>query len=348
MPTRSRPFPAPPVNLLDCAPCDRGVPDLCTGPPGAYPATAGGHRLPLRDPGHPSIVPPLATRHRVGWTIAFAPVQTHAVVAGTRPAARYRDPELPGSHGAQSRRLTGGAGKGRLLVGHVCGVVLSVTWLVSRWRIEGLDRIPASGPVLVVANHISYLDPVFSAVFVHRAKRVPVPGQGQHLEGAGAAGRWPAAARSRLPGLGGTPSTAARRHPGTARRQARADLPGGHHHQDPAGWPMHSRTGWPALRCRRGAGGADVHWGTLDVYDHYKRQEVPPIPRKTSWCAPEPRWTCPRTEPPVERPCCAGGHRLPDDRGARPAGRGPAGAGAGGLLPAGPHRRGPVEGDAAS
>lgn len=34
------------------------------------------------------------------------------------------------------------------------------------WRFEDLDRIPESGPALVAANHISYLDPVAHAYFL--------------------------------------------------------------------------------------------------------------------------------------------------------------------------------------
>ena len=33
--------------------------------------------------------------------------------------------------------------------------------------------MPAEGPALLVSNHVSYLDPVYTAVFVHRARRVP-------------------------------------------------------------------------------------------------------------------------------------------------------------------------------
>jgi 1-acyl-sn-glycerol-3-phosphate acyltransferase len=29
-----------------------------------------------------------------------------------------------------------------------------------RWRVEGVDRIPADGPVLLASNHISYFDPI--------------------------------------------------------------------------------------------------------------------------------------------------------------------------------------------
>ena len=42
-----------------------------------------------------------------------------------------------------------------------------------RWRLEGLDRIPASGPALVACNHASYLDPLVNAYAVVRARRRP-------------------------------------------------------------------------------------------------------------------------------------------------------------------------------
>jgi len=42
-----------------------------------------------------------------------------------------------------------------------------------RWRFERLDRIPATGPVLIACNHASYLDPLVNAYAVVRAKRRP-------------------------------------------------------------------------------------------------------------------------------------------------------------------------------
>ena len=35
-------------------------------------------------------------------------------------------------------------------------------WLVARTRYQGLSHIPATGGALVVANHISHLDPIYS------------------------------------------------------------------------------------------------------------------------------------------------------------------------------------------
>ena len=41
------------------------------------------------------------------------------------------------------------------------------------WRLEGLERIPAEGAVIVAGNHLSYLDPFAHGVFVVKAGRRP-------------------------------------------------------------------------------------------------------------------------------------------------------------------------------
>jgi 1-acyl-sn-glycerol-3-phosphate acyltransferase len=40
-----------------------------------------------------------------------------------------------------------------------------------RLRIEGLDRIPATGPALLVANHVSFLDPAVLLAVANRRRR---------------------------------------------------------------------------------------------------------------------------------------------------------------------------------
>lgn len=41
------------------------------------------------------------------------------------------------------------------------------------WRMEGLDRIPPEGAVIIAGNHLSYLDPLAHGLFVVRAGRRP-------------------------------------------------------------------------------------------------------------------------------------------------------------------------------
>ncbi len=41
------------------------------------------------------------------------------------------------------------------------------------WRLEGLERVPAEGPLIVAGNHLSYLDPLAHSLFVVRAGRRP-------------------------------------------------------------------------------------------------------------------------------------------------------------------------------
>lgn len=41
------------------------------------------------------------------------------------------------------------------------------------WRFDGLERVPAEGPLIVAGNHLSYLDPIAHAYFVVEAGRRP-------------------------------------------------------------------------------------------------------------------------------------------------------------------------------
>src|SRR5439155_9994906 len=40
-----------------------------------------------------------------------------------------------------------------------------------RWRVEGVERIPAEGPVLLASNHLSYFDPIAVANLTDLAGR---------------------------------------------------------------------------------------------------------------------------------------------------------------------------------
>jgi len=41
------------------------------------------------------------------------------------------------------------------------------------WRLEGLERIPPTGPMIIAGNHLSYVDPFAHGYFVVRAGRRP-------------------------------------------------------------------------------------------------------------------------------------------------------------------------------
>jgi 1-acyl-sn-glycerol-3-phosphate acyltransferase len=78
-----------------------------------------------------------------------------------------------------------GSGLGRIRAGRKEGSPLEPWYRVARavalppiklwfnWHFEGLEHIPAEGPVLVAANHISYLDPLADAYFLTLAGRRP-------------------------------------------------------------------------------------------------------------------------------------------------------------------------------
>jgi 1-acyl-sn-glycerol-3-phosphate acyltransferase len=173
--------------------------------------------------------------------------------------------------------------KGGFWVGLSAVMFYPFTWAVSRWRIEGLDQIPATGSALVVANHISYVDPLYSAVFVHRARRVPRFLAKASIWKVPVAG-WTMAGSGQIPVY---------RDSADAQQSLRAGVealrngklvviyPEGTITRDPAGWPMQSRTGVARLAL---SGEMPVlpmvHWGTREVYDHYNGKKFRPIPRK--------------------------------------------------------------------
>lgn len=160
-------------------------------------------------------------------------------------------------------------------------VFYPLTRAVARCRFRGLDRIPATGPALVVANHISYLDPVYTAVFVHRARRVPRFLAKHSLWSTPVFGR-------AMAGSGQIPVYRTSNEAGDSLRAAETALdqgkvvliyPEGTITRDPRRWPMRSRTGVARLVLARDVPIIPVvHWGTLDVYDHYGRR-FRPLPR---------------------------------------------------------------------
>ena len=165
-----------------------------------------------------------------------------------------------------------------------------IGWLTGRSRFEGRQYIPPEGGALIVANHISHLDPVFTGLQVHRARRVPRFLAKESLWRAPVLGR-------AMAGSGQIPvyrDSADAQHSLRDGVTALADgkvvviYPEGTITRDPEGWPMHSRTGVARLALASDVPVIPtVHWGTRDVYDGYNKM-FRPLPRKpiTVRCGP--------------------------------------------------------------
>jgi 1-acyl-sn-glycerol-3-phosphate acyltransferase len=150
-----------------------------------------------------------------------------------------------------------------------------------RWR--GREHMPASGGVLIVANHVSHIDPMTFARYVWDSGREP-----RFLIKAEVF-RWPVV-RTVLRGAGQIPV-----HRGTADAQEslRAALsalasgeavciyPEGTVTKDPDWWPMHSRTGVARLALATEVPVVPIgQWGAQFAVDVY-RKRYRPLPRKT-------------------------------------------------------------------
>ncbi|MPZ65117.1 MAG: 1-acyl-sn-glycerol-3-phosphate acyltransferase [Pseudonocardiaceae bacterium] len=155
------------------------------------------------------------------------------------------------------------------------------TRLAARRRFDGLEHIPAEGPALIVCNHVSYLDPIYTAVFVHCRGRVPRFLAKASLWSLPVIGRMMAGAEQIAVYRGSTEATASLRAAEQALDEGKLVLiyPEGTVTRDPDHWPMQPRTGIARLALARDVPVVPVvHWGTHRVYDHYNKR-FRPLPR---------------------------------------------------------------------
>jgi len=174
-----------------------------------------------------------------------------------------RNNEAPVGSWAKLRLLAATPRTGR---GFWYGVAIDLLWpvimLFTRpvWR--GLRNIPRTGPVLLVSNHLSYIDPVTVTAFVLASGRVPrylakaelwrgpvrhVMAGGRHIpvdrDGGGAGGY-----RQALQALAG--------------QECVMVFPEGTLTGDPDGWPMAAQAGAARMALRTGAPVVPIaHWG---------------------------------------------------------------------------------------
>ncbi|MEO3782888.1 lysophospholipid acyltransferase family protein [Actinocorallia sp. B10E7] len=149
------------------------------------------------------------------------------------------------------------------------------------WR--GRHRIPASGGVIIAANHLSEADPLALAHYVYKAGRFPV------FLAKDALFRIPLAGRL-LALIGQIPVARATEDASAAYERAREALaageclvfyPEGTCTRDPRLWPMAAKTGAARLALETGAPVIPVaHWGAQDLL-RYRSSALRLFPRKT-------------------------------------------------------------------
>jgi 1-acyl-sn-glycerol-3-phosphate acyltransferase len=156
-------------------------------------------------------------------------------------------------------------------------------WLAGPHLFVGMEHVPVDGPALVVANHISYLDPIYTGIFFDKAGRIP------RFLAKDAVFRMPAVGF--LAGkLDQIPVYRGSSEAGDSLRAADAALEAGHIvlvypegtiTRDPQHWPMRAHTGAARLAMDHDVPVIPVaHWNTQLIYDHYNGKKFRPFPRK--------------------------------------------------------------------
>lgn len=169
-------------------------------------------------------------------------------------------------------------------------VVWPVSALVYDLRLRHADRIPARGGVLLVANHVSVLDPLACAMLVYDAGRVP-RFLAKDSVFTGLAGTILRAA-GQIPVHRGT--VAAQSSMGAAERALAAGevvviYPEGSVTRDPDWWPMQPRTGVARLALATDAVVVPLaQWGPQRVHDYHAKQFHPRLRTRAEYLVGEP------------------------------------------------------------
>lgn len=165
----------------------------------------------------------------------------------------------------------------------LCVVVIRpLDRLLFRLRWRGTENVPATGGVLLVANHVSYADPLTFVRFVWDCGRVPrilvksslfrMPFVGSVMRGA-----------RQIPVDRGSSSAHAALDAGLAALrsgEAVCVYPEGTVTRDPRWWPMQAKTGVARLALASGVPVIPIaQWGAQSFYDRYGGV-FRPLPRK--------------------------------------------------------------------
>jgi 1-acyl-sn-glycerol-3-phosphate acyltransferase len=157
-------------------------------------------------------------------------------------------------------------------------------WIAGPHLFLGQEHVPLDGPALAVANHISYLDPIYTGIYFDRLGRIP------RFLAKDAVFRIPVVGRLARE-LGQIPVYRGSSDAVDSLREADKALAAGHIvliypegtiTRDPDHWPMRAHTG----SARLALDNPEVpviplaHWNTQLIYDHYNGRKFRPFPRK--------------------------------------------------------------------
>jgi 1-acyl-sn-glycerol-3-phosphate acyltransferase len=150
-----------------------------------------------------------------------------------------------------------------------------LTRLLAKRVNRGTEQVPATGPALLVMNHVSHLDPLYDAVWVHKLRRVP------HFLAKDSLFK-PFLVRHVMKGTGQIPvyrGTTDARDSLRAANEALAQgkvvviYPEGTVTRDPGHWPMFSRTGVARLAVDNDVPVIPIaRYGTQEIVDVYAKK----------------------------------------------------------------------------
>lgn len=173
--------------------------------------------------------------------------------------------------------------RGKFWIAVAATVFYPVTVVLARNRFIGLERIPAEGPALLVLNHVSHVDPIYDAVMVHRAGRLPRFLAKNTLWNVPVF-PWVLDAAEQIPVYRGTADAqkALREaHRALSENKVVLIYPDGTITKDPQGWPMVPKVGVARLALQHDVPVIPVgRWGTREVFDGYNKK-LRLFPRKT-------------------------------------------------------------------
>ncbi len=148
-----------------------------------------------------------------------------------------------------------------------------------RWRFEGLDRIPATGPAVIACNHASYLDPLVNAYAVVKSRRRPRFLAKQELFGAPGI-KWALRGTRQIPvarGTGEQSSSLRAAEEALARGELVVVYPEGTVTTRSDGLPMSGKTGTVRLALAAGVPIIPmVSWGSAPVWQKSGRGSLRP------------------------------------------------------------------------